>query len=143
MKKLEAKVKIQLKAQEANPSPPVGPVLGSKGVNIMKFCSEFNAKSKEIKGLDKGTLVSVMINVYSDKSFDFTIKYTPTSVLLKNLLKIDRGSSHPSRNIVATIDREALDVIFEKKKIDLIFNSKEQAIKSIIGTAKSMGIIVK
>lgn len=143
MKKLEARVKVQLKAQEANPSPPVGPVLGSKGVNIMKFCSEFNSKSKEIKGLDKGTLVSVMINVYSDKSFDFTIKYTPTSVLLKNLLKIDRGSANPSRNIIATVDKEALDVIFEKKKLDLIFNSKEQAIKSIIGTAKSMGIIVK
>ncbi|HIH2763337.1 MAG TPA: 50S ribosomal protein L11 [Candidatus Azoamicus sp.] len=143
MKKIEAKVKVQLKAQEANPSPPVGPVLGSKGVNIMKFCSEFNLKSKEIKGLEKGTLVSVLIYVYTDKSFNFIIKYTPTSVLLKSLLKMDKGSSHPSKNIIATIDKESLDVIFEKKKLDLIFNSKEQAIKSIIGTAKSMGIIVK
>ncbi|HIH2762706.1 MAG TPA: 50S ribosomal protein L11 [Candidatus Azoamicus sp. MARI] len=143
MKKIEARVKVQLKAQEANPSPPVGPVLGSKGLNIMKFCSEFNLKCKEIKGLEKGTLVAVLIYVYFDKSFDFTIKYTPTSILLKNLLKIDKGSSNPSKNIIATIDRESLDLIFEKKKIDLIFNSKEQAIKSIIGTAKSMGIVVK
>ncbi|HIH2763664.1 MAG TPA: 50S ribosomal protein L11 [Candidatus Azoamicus sp.] len=143
MKKIESRVKVMLKAQEANPSPPVGPVLGSKGVNIMKFCNEFNSKSKEIKMLEKGTLVSVLINVYSDKSFDFIIKYTPTSVLLKSLVKIDKGSSHPSRTFVATIDKNQLDLIFEKKKLDLIFNSKEQAIKSIIGTAKSMGIIVK
>jgi len=143
MKKIEARVKVQLKAQEANPSPPVGPVLGSKGVNIMKFCSEFNLKSKEIKGLEKGTLVAVLINVYSDKSFDFTIKYTPTSILLKNFLKIDKGSANPSRNIVGTISNDVLNLIFEKKKLDLIFKSKEQAFKSIIGTAKSMGIIVK
>lgn len=143
MKKLESRVKIQLKAQEANPSPPVGPVLGSKGINIMKFCNEFNSKSKEIVNIDKGTLVSVLINIYSDKSFDFTIKYTPTSVLLKELSQIEKGSSCPNKTYVATIDRESLDVIFEKKKLDFIFNSKEQAIKSIIGTAKSMGIIVK
>ncbi|HIH2762402.1 MAG TPA: 50S ribosomal protein L11 [Candidatus Azoamicus sp.] len=142
MKKIEARVKVQLKAQEANPSPPVGPVLGSKGLNIMKFCSEFNLKCKEIKGLEKGTLVAVLINVYSDKSFDFIIKYTPTSVLLKSLVKIDKGSSHPSRTFVATIDK-IFRSYFEKKKLDLIFKSKEQAFKSIIGTAKSMGIIVK
>lgn len=143
MKKIEAKVKMQLKAQEANPSPPVGPALGSKGINIMKFCNEFNSKSKEIKGIEKGDIVSVLINIYSDKSFDFIVKYTPTSVLLKRLLKIDKGSSYPNKVIVAEIDKVALYEIFEKKKLDLIFNSKEQAIKSIIGTAKSMGIIVR
>lgn len=143
MKKIEARVKIQLKAQEANPSPPIGPVLGSKGINIMKFCNEFNLRSKGIAGIEKGKLVSVLINIYSDKSFDFIIKYTPTSVLLKDYLKIEKGSAHPSKVIIATIDRSSLDLIFEKKQLDLIFNSKEQAIKSIIGTAKSMGIIVK
>lgn len=143
MKKLEAKIKILIKSQEANPSPPIGPVLGSKGINIMKFCSDFNLKSKEIEGLDKGTLVSVLINIYSDKSFNFVIKSAPTSFFLKQLLNIEKGSSHPSKIFVATVDKSFFDLVFEKKKKDLIFNSKEQAIKSIIGTAKSIGIVIK
>lgn len=141
MKKIEAKVKMHIKAQEANPSPPIGPILGSKGVNIMKFCSEFNTKCKDM-AIDKGTVVSVLVSIYSDKGFDFLIKSTPTSFLLKELLKLNKGSSSPNKITVATVDKDALDYIFEKKKFDMIVNSKEQAIKSIIGTAKSMGIVV-
>lgn len=141
MKKIIAKIKLQIKAQEANPSPPIGPALGSKGVNIMKFCTEFNEVTKK-NALDKGTLVTAVINVYSDKSFDFIIKSPVTSVLIKKILDIDKGSSFPNKNKVGKISYDQVKIIAEKKN-DLFINSQKSAINTIIGTIKSMGIEIE
>ena len=143
MKIIESRIKLNIKAQEANPSPPIGPVLGSKGINIMKFCNDFNSKTKSITDLTKGTLVSVVISIYSDKSFDFIIKSTPTSVLLKDVLSLNKGSSKPNKDIVGTLTSDNLNYIISKKQNDLFVNSKEKAIKTILGTAKSMGIVLE
>jgi len=139
-KKIETKIKLQVKACEANPSPPIGPALGSKGLNIMKFCNEFNMRTKEIKNLEKGTKVPVIINVYADKSFDFIIKSPPTSILIKNVLKLEKGSNYPNKNKVGTLTKSDLEKIIEQKKDDLIVNSYEAAINTLKGTAKTMGI---
>lgn len=142
MKNIIAIIKLQLKTGEANPSPPVGPALGSKGVNIPKFCNEFNIESTKIKTLEKGTIVPVIITIYIDKSFTFIIKSPPVSVLLKKAANITKGSKFPNKTKVATLTIAQIENIAKTKENDLIVNSKESAIKSIIGTAKNMGIEV-
>lgn len=139
-KKIETKIKLQVKACEANPSPPIGPALGARGLNIMKFCNEFNLRTKEIKNLEKGIKVPVIITVYTDKSFDFIIKSPPTSILIKTILKLEKGSSYPNKNKVGTLTKENIENIINQKKDDLIVNSHNAAIKTLKGTAKNMGI---
>ena len=143
MKKQISKIKIQIKACEATPSPPIGPALGAKGINIMKFCKEFNDKTTKINGLQKGTMVTTIIIIYSDKSFDFIIKTPITSSLIKNILNITKGSSFPNKNKVAKITIDQVKEIVDKKEIDLFINSKKASINTIIGTAKSMGITIE
>lgn len=142
MKKIETKIKLQLSACDVNPGPPVGPALGVKGVNIIKFCNEFNAKTKNMSNLKKGTLVPVIITIYKDKSFNFIIKSPPASVLIKILLNMDKGSGNPNKEKVGKITMAQLAIIAEKKNNDLIVNSKEAAINTLKGTAKSMGLII-
>lgn len=138
--KPEFKIKLQIKACEANPSPPVGQALGGKGINIMQFCKEFNEKTNNIKDLEKGTIVPVIISIYKNKSFTFIIKSPPTTTLIKKILKIEKGSKEPSKIIIANINESQIKEIADLKKNDLIANSIESAMKSISGTIKSMGI---
>ncbi len=142
MKKQISKIKIQIKACEATPSPPIGPALGAKGINIMKFCKEFNDKTTK-NGLQKGTMVTTIITIYSDKSFDFIIKTPITSSLIKNILNITKGSSFPNKNKIAKITISQIKEIVDKKKNDLFINSEQASINTIIGTAKSMGITIE
>lgn len=136
-------VKLQIKAQEANPSPPIGPALGSKGINIMNFCNKFNDATKNMSELKKGTLVSVIIHIHPDKSFDFIIKSTPTSNIIKNILNIEKGSQSPNKIKLCKIKKEQLELIAKQKINDLIVNSNDAAMKTILGTAKSMGIEIE
>lgn len=140
MKKKIAKIKIQIKACEANPSPPIGPALGSKGINIMKFCNEFNEFTKKNSSFIKGSYVTTVINIYSDKTFDFLVKTQVTSMLIKSLLLLEKGSSFPNKNKVGKITYDQLKEIAMKKYADIFVNSEQAAINTIIGTAKSMGI---
>jgi len=140
---MKTTVKIQIKAQEANPSPPIGPALGSKGINIMNFCNKFNETTKNMTEIKKGTLVSVVINIYPDKSFDFIVKSQPTSNILKSILNIEKGSKNPNKIKVSKINKEQIEIIVKQKMNDLIVNSNDAAIKTIIGTAKSMGIEIE
>ncbi|HIH2763012.1 MAG TPA: 50S ribosomal protein L11 [Candidatus Azoamicus sp.] len=140
---MKTTVKLQIKAQEANPSPPIGPALGSKGVNIMNFCNKFNDATKNMPEIKKGTLVSVIIHIYPDKSFDFIIKSTPTSNIIKDILNIGKGSKNPNKTKISKITREQLEIIVKQKSNDLIVNSNDAAIKTISGTAKSMGIEIE
>jgi len=132
-------LKLQIKGGEANPSPPIGPALGSKGINIMEFCKQFNAKTQH----DLGKLLPVIITYYADKSFDFVVKNQPVSVQLLEVLKLKNGSAEPNRKKIAEITLEQVKIIAENKLVDLNCFSIESAIKMVIGTAKSMGIIVK
>lgn len=143
LKKTLSIIKLQVKSCEANPAPPVGPALGQHGVNIMEFCKSFNEITRSLKDVPKGTLVPVVINVYQDKSFTFTVKSPPVSVMIKNLLKINKGSSSPNLDKVGSITRKQMEEIFEKKKNDLTASSVTTGIKTIAGTAKSMGIEVE
>lgn len=136
-------VKLQIKAQEANPSPPIGPALGSKGVNIMNFCNKFNEATKNMPEIKKGTLVSVVIYIYPDKSFDFIIKSTPTSNMIKNILNIEKGSKNPNKTKICKIKKEQLEIIAKQKSNDLIVNSNDAGMRTIMGTAKSMGIEIE
>ena len=138
--KAEFQIKIQIKACEANPSPPIGQALGGKGINIMQFCKEFNERTKNIKNLEKGTLVPVIISIYKDKSFKFIIKSPPTTTLIKNILNIEKGSDNPNKNIISNITIKQIEEIIKIKQADLIVNSNDNAIKTIAGTLKSMGI---
>lgn len=140
---MKTTVKLQIKAQEANPSPPIGPALGSKGINIMNFCNKFNDTTKNMPEIKKGTLVSVIIHIYPDKSFDFIIKSTPTSNIIKSILNIEKGSKNPNKTKISKITKEQIEIIVKQKSNDLIVNSNDAAIKTIIGTAKSMGIEVE
>jgi len=142
-KKITKVIKLQVKAGEANPSPPVGPALGQHGVNIMEFCKSFNNKTSKLKNIPKGTIMPVIINVFQDRSFDFIIKSPPVSVLIKNIMKLEKGSSTPSTNKVGKITRKQLEAIFEDKKKDLTSKDIKAGLKTIEGTAKSMGIEVE
>lgn len=140
MNKTNINIKLQIKAGEANPSPPIGPALGAKGINIMKFCNEFNEKTKNLPNIKKGTILPTVITIFKDKTFSFIIKSPPASTLLKEILNLNKGSSYPNKNKIGTITHEQLNNIVQQKKNDLIVNSNEAAIKTLIGTAKSMGI---
>lgn len=136
IKKVKEYLKIQIKSGLANPSPPIGPALGSKGLNIMKFCADFNKKTQN----NKGDVVSVLITIYEDKSFDFIIKSPPVSILIKKFMDIKKGSSEPNRKKVGSISLDKIKEIVKIKKSDLNSFSLDSSIKMIIGTAKSMGV---
>ena len=138
-KEIAGFIKLQIKGGAANPSPPVGPALGSKGVNIMEFCKQFNARTQE----KAGKILPVVITVYTDKSFDFIVKTPPVAVQLKEAAKIKSGSNQPNRNKVATITEEQVVAIATDKMVDLNCFTVESAIKMVKGTARSMGITVK
>jgi len=129
-------IKLQIKAGQANPAPPVGPALGQHGINIQDFCTRFNEATKEMMG----DVVPVEITVNDDRSFDFVLKSPPASDLLKKAAKVKKGASNPLTDKVGTVTRAQLEEIAEKKKADLNANDVDQAVKIIAGTARSMGI---
>jgi large subunit ribosomal protein L11 len=137
-KKITGYIRLQLPAGAANPAPPVGPALGAQGVNIMAFCKDFNARTKEQAGL----ILPVVITVYADKSFTFILKSPPAAVLLKKAAGLAKGSGVPNRDKVGKVTKKQLLEIAETKKKDLNSRSDDAAIKIIAGTARSMGIEV-
>ena len=142
-KKIDAYIKLQVAAGSANPAPPVGPALGQRGVNIMEFCKAFNAQTQNLPNVEKGTPLPVVITVYSDKSFTFVIKTPPASVLLRKALKIAKGSGVPNKEKVGTITRKQLEEIAQMKAPDLTAASLDAAVRTIAGSAMSMGIEVE
>ena len=139
-KKITAYIKLQVKAGEANPSPPVGPALGQRGVNIMEFCKAFNAKTADV---EKGLPLPVVITVYSDRSFTFITKTPPASILLKKIVGIKSGSSNPDTKKVGTVTLAQLEEIAKTKMEDLNAANLDAAVKTIAGSARSMGLIVE
>jgi large subunit ribosomal protein L11 len=139
-KKITAYIKLQVKAGEANPSPPVGPALGQRGVNIMEFCKAFNAKTQDV---EKGLPLPVVITVYSDRSFTFITKTPPASILLKKATGIKGGSSNPNTKKVGTVTLAQLEEIAKTKMEDLNAANLEAAVKTIAGSARSMGLNVE
>ncbi|MFU2208115.1 50S ribosomal protein L11 [Desulfovibrio sp. JY] len=135
-KKIVAKVKLQLPAGSANPSPPVGPALGQHGVNIMEFCKAFNAKTME----QKGTIIPALITIYADRSFTFITKTPPASVLLVKAAKIDKGSGEPNKTKVGKVTKAQIEEIAKLKLVDMTAKDVEAACRTISGTARSMGI---
>lgn len=139
-KTIDAYIKLQIPAGSANPSPPVGPALGQKGVNIMEFCKAFNARTADLPNVEKGTPVPVVIAVYSDRSFTFEVKSPPASVLLKKIMKLAKGSSIPNKDKVGTVTRAQLEEIVKIKEKDLTAATLDAAVRTLAGTARSMGI---
>lgn len=139
-KKVEAYIKLQVKAGQANPSPPVGPALGQHGVNIMEFCKAFNAETQK---LEPGLPVPVVITVYSDRSFTFITKTPPASILLKKAAGIQSGSGRPNTEKVGTVTRAQLEEIATAKDPDLTAADMDAAVRTIAGTARSMGLNVE
>jgi large subunit ribosomal protein L11 len=138
-KEVAGLIKLQIRGGAANPSPPVGPALGSKGVNIMEFCKQFNARTQD----KAGKLLPVVITVYGDKSFDFIVKTPPVAVQLLEVTKQKSGSAEPNRNKVAEISWEQVKTIAEDKMPDLNAFTLKSAMRMVAGTARSMGITVK
>ena len=138
-KVVETFLKLQVRGGAANPSPPVGPALGAKGVNIMEFCKRFNAKTQE----SQGKLLPVVITVYQDKSFDFIIKTPPAAVQLMEAAKLKKGSPESNRNKVGSVTWDDVKAIAENKMEDLNAFTIESAMKMIAGTARSMGVTIK
>jgi large subunit ribosomal protein L11 len=139
-KKVTAYIKLQVKACQANPSPPIGPALGQHGVNIMGFCKEFNAATQ---GVEPGLPLPVVITVYSDKSFTFITKTPPASVLIKKALGLKSGSSNPNTKKVGTITRAQLEEIAKTKMPDLTAADMDAAVRTIAGSARSIGLNVE
>ncbi len=137
-KEVETFIKLQIKGGAANPSPPVGPALGSKGVNIMEFCKQFNARTQD----KPGKVLPVLITVYKDKSFEFVVKTTPAAVQLMEVAKIKGGSAEPNRKKVASVSWDQIKTIAEDKMGDLNCFTMDSAMRMIAGTARSMGITV-
>ena len=135
-KKIIGEIRLQLPAGSANPAPPVGPALGAQGVNIMGFCKEFNAKTKDQAGM----ILPVVITVYADRSFSFILKSPPAAVLLKKAAGIAKGSGVPNRDKVGTVTRKQVLEIVDVKRKDLNANDDDQAFHIIAGTARSMGL---
>jgi large subunit ribosomal protein L11 len=138
-KKITGYIKLQIPAGQANPAPPVGPALGQKGVNIMEFCKQFNAKTKEQQGL----IIPVIITVFSDKSFTFITKTPPAAILLLKAAKLEKGSGEPNRNKVGKVSQKQVREIAELKMADLNAANIESAASMVAGTARSMGITVE
>ena len=138
-KEVSGLIKLRIRGGAANPAPPVGPALGAKGVNIMDFCKQFNARTED----KKGRILPAVITVYSDKSFDFVIKTPPAAAQIKEILKLKSGSPEPNRQKVATIDWDKIRTIAEDKMQDLNAFTVESAMKMIAGTARSMGVRVR
>ncbi|TQV65307.1 MAG: 50S ribosomal protein L11 [Halothiobacillaceae bacterium] len=139
-KKVTAYIKLQVKACQANPSPPIGPALGQHGVNIMGFCKEFNAATQ---GVEPGLPLPVVITVYSDKSFTFITKTPPASVLIKKAMGLKSGSSNPNTTKVGTITRAQLEEIAKTKMPDLTASDMDAAVRTIAGSARSIGLNVE
>ena len=138
-KEVAGQLKLQIKGGAANPSPPVGPALGAKGINIMEFCKQFNARTQD----QAGKILPVVITYYADKSFDFIVKTPPVAVQLKEVAKLKSGSAQPNRNKVAELTWDQVKTIAEDKMPDLNCFTVEAAMKIVAGTARSMGITVK
>jgi large subunit ribosomal protein L11 len=139
-KKIQAYVRLQVKAGQANPSPPVGPALGQQGVNIMEFCKAFNAQTQ---GIEPGSPVPVIITVYSDRSFTFIMKTPPAAFLLKKAAGIKSGSGVPNKNKVGKVTRAQLEEIATTKKPDLTAADMDAAVRTIAGSARAMGLDVE
>ncbi|MBT8123364.1 MAG: 50S ribosomal protein L11 [Gammaproteobacteria bacterium] len=139
-KKVDAYIKLQVPANEANPSPPVGPALGQHGVNIMEFCKAFNAQTQ---GLEKGMPVPVVITVYSDKSFTFITKTPPASILLKKAAGLSKGSGRPNTEKVGKVNRAQLEEIAKTKMPDITAADMDAAVRTIAGSARSIGLEVE
>ncbi|MFI3264567.1 MAG: 50S ribosomal protein L11 [Rikenellaceae bacterium] len=137
-KEVAAFIKLQIKGGAANPSPPVGPALGSKGVNIMDFCKQFNARTQD----RAGKVLPVIITVYSDKSFDFVVKQPPVAIQLKEAANIKSGSAQPNRNKVGEVTWDQIRVIAQDKMPDMNCFTVEAAMRMVAGTARSMGLNV-
>ena len=137
-KEVAAFIKLQIKGGAANPSPPVGPALGSKGVNIMDFCKQFNARTQD----KAGKVLPVIITVYSDKSFDFVVKQPPVAIQLKEAAKVQKGSAQPNRDKVGQVTWDQIREIAQDKMPDMNCFTLESAMRMVAGTARSMGISV-
>ncbi|WP_372656255.1 50S ribosomal protein L11 [Halobacteriovorax sp.] len=135
-KKITGFIKLQIEAGKANPSPPIGPALGQKGVNIMEFCKAFNAKTQK----EAGTLLPTIITVYSDRSFSFVTKTPPASYLLKSKLKLKRGSQRPGTEVAGSVPKNVVEEIVEAKRPDLTAASQEAAERTIEGSIRAMGL---
>ena len=140
MKKVSGFIKLQVPAGKANPSPPIGPALGQHGVNIMEFCKSFNAKTQAQAA--ENLIIPVLISAYADRSFTFITKTPPASILLKKAAKIDKGSGEPNKNKVGKVTKKQVREIAEQKLPDLNTTSIESAMRSVAGTARSMGLEV-
>jgi large subunit ribosomal protein L11 len=138
-KKVDSFIKLQIQAGKANPSPPVGPALGQKGVNIMEFCKQFNARTQDKEGM----IIPVIITVYTDKSFTFITKTPPAAILLKKLSKVEKGSPESNRTKIGKVTKSQLKEIAEIKMKDLNAFDVEHAMSMIAGTARSMGLTVE
>ncbi len=138
-KEITGYLKLQIRGGQANPSPPVGPALGSKGLNIMEFCKQFNARTQD----KMGQLLPVVVTIYTDKSFEFVIKTPPAAVMLMEAAKIKKGSAEPNRTKVGTVTWDQIKEIAETKLPDLNAFKIESAMKTVAGTARSMGLKVK
>jgi large subunit ribosomal protein L11 len=138
-KEVAGLIKLQIRGGAANPAPPVGPALGAKGVNIMEFCKQFNARTQE----KAGKVLPAVITVYSDKSFDFVIKTPPAAVQLLEQAKIKKGSPESNRQKVATVSWDKVRIIAEDKLVDMNCFTVDSAMRMVAGTARSMGVIVK
>jgi large subunit ribosomal protein L11 len=139
-KKVQGYIKLQVPAASANPSPPIGPALGQQGVNIMEFCKQFNAQTQK---LEKGLPIPVIITVYTDRSFTFVMKTPPASVLIRKAIGIEKGSGAPNTNKVGKITRKQLEEIAKTKTPDLTAADLEAAVRTVAGTARSMGVDVE
>ena len=139
-KKIVGYIKLQVPAGKANPSPPIGPALGQRGLNIMEFCKAFNAKTQ---GMEPGLPIPVVITAFADKSFTFIMKTPPATVLIKKAIKLDKGSAKPHLDKVGTITRAQLEEIAKAKEPDLTAANMDAAVRTIAGTARSMGIVVE
>jgi large subunit ribosomal protein L11 len=139
-KKIVGYIKLQVPAGKANPSPPIGPALGQRGLNIMEFCKAFNAKTQS---LEPGLPIPVVITAFADKSFTFIMKTPPATVLIKKAIKLDKGSARPHVDKVGTITRAQLEEIAKTKEPDLTAADMDAAVRTIAGTARSMGITVE
>jgi large subunit ribosomal protein L11 len=139
-KKVQGYVKLQVPAGQANPSPPIGPALGQQGVNIMEFCKQFNAQTQQ---LEKGLPIPVVITVYADRSFTFIMKTPPASVLIRKQLGIEKGSGAPNTTKVGRISRKQLEEVAKTKQPDLTAADLDAAVRTIAGSARSMGVDVE